>query len=301
MNKELLTRYANNPILTALDVPFLCNAVYNPGAVKFGNRYIMIPRVEDGRRDNRLHVAESGDGIHFTIRPEPIMLPLDSEAQIWEKHMYDPRVTFLEGVYYIAYCAQTMEETVRIGLMKTVDFESFERVGLITPPWNRNCALFPERIGGLYARFERPMNGADAVNFISYSPDLLHWGQAKAVELKTETWLRNKWGVGPSPIKTDEGWLVIFHGVWWAIGPVYRLGVMLLDLEQPHKVIGQCPEFILTPREPYERIGEVNNCVFSNGAIVEPDGQLKVYYGAADTCICLATGNLVELIAACKQ
>lgn len=300
MNKELLTRYDKNPILTSADVPFLCNAVYNPGAVKFGNKYILIPRVEDGRRDNRLHVAESDDGIHFTIRPEPITLPPDPEAQIWEKHMYDPRVTFLEGEYYIAYCAQTMEETVRIGLMKTVDFETFERVGLITPPWNRNCALFSERINGLYARFERPMNGADAVNFISYSPDLIHWGQAKAVELQTETWLRNKWGVGPSPIKTDEGWLVIFHGVWWAIDPVYRLGVVLLDLEQPHKVIGQCPEFILTPREPYERIGEVNNCVFSNGAILEPDGELKVYYGAADTCICLATGNLDELIAACK-
>lgn len=299
MKTELLIRCPENPILTPADLSFLCNAIYNPGAVKFGDRYILIPRVEDGRRDNRLHVAESADGVHFRVRPEPITLPPDPRAEIWEKHMYDPRVTFLEGWYYITYCAQTMGETVRIGLMRTRDFKTFERMPLITTPWSRNSAIFPEKIGGLYARFERPMNGPDAITFVSYSPDLVFWGKAEPVEPKRETWLRNKWGIGPTPIKTKAGWLLIFHGVWEAIGPVYRLGVMLLDLGEPHRIIGQCPEFILTPREPYERVGDVPNCVFSNGAIVEPTGEVKVYYGAADTCIGLATARLDDLVAAC--
>jgi len=135
---------------------------------------------------------------------------------------------------------------------------------------------------------------------ISFSPDLIHWGQHKPIDLISQTWMREKWGVGPTPIKTSEGWLVIIHGVWFACNYVYRLGVILLDLEKPYRVIGQCPEFILTPRETYERSGETINCVFSNGAIPEPDGTIKVYYGAADTCICLAIGKISELIDACK-
>ena len=109
MNGELLKRNCANPILTTEDIPFLCNAIYNPGATKFGDKYVLIPRVEDGLRNNRLHVAESNDGVHFTVRPQPIELPPDPVNEVWEKHIYDPRVTKLEGSYYIAYCAQTME------------------------------------------------------------------------------------------------------------------------------------------------------------------------------------------------
>ena len=301
MKKELLTRYQGNPVLTYKDLPFHCNAIYNPGAVKFGNKYVLIPRVEDGRRDNKLHVAMSDDGYHFKINPEPISIPADEEDKVFEKHTYDPRVTYLEGNYYITYCAQNFGEVVRIGLIKTKDFKTFERTPFITEPWSRNCGLFPEKINGLYARIDRPMSGNQAINFVSYSPDLIYWGKSKPIIIEPQTWLREKWGMGPTPIKTDKGWLLIIHGVWLACNYVYRLGVILLDYEKPSRVIGQCPEFILTPREDYERVGETINCVFSNGAILEPNGELKVYYGAADTCICLATAQIDELINACLK
>ena len=301
MKSELLKRYPGNPILTHEDLPYHINAIYNPGAVKFGDKYVLVPRVEDGRRDNYLHVAMSDDGIHFKVNPEPIEIPGPEEELIWEKHKYDPRVTYLEGAYYITYCAQTMTETTRMGMTRTTDFKTFERMPFITSPWSRNCALFPEKIGGRYARFERPMSGKDAITFLSYSPDFVHWGDWKPLNLRTETWMREKWGIGPTPIKTDKGWLQIIHGVWFACNVVYRLGAALLDLQDPSVVIGQCPEFILTPREYYERVGEVPNVVFSNGAILEPDGELKVYYGAADTCIGLATCLVDDLIQACIE
>lgn len=299
MKGELLKRYEKNPILTYRDLSTLCNAVYNPGAVKFGDQYLLLCRVEDGRRDNKLHVALSDDGYNFQLRPDPIALPIPDEDRTYEYHQYDPRITFIEGEYLIAYCTQDFQETVRIGLARTRDWETFERLPFATPPWSRNCAIFPEKIGGKYMKIERPMCGGEAITFVSESPDLVHWGNWRPVTMKPQTWMRQKWGIGPTPIKTERGWLQIIHGVWLACNYVYRIGVALLDLEDPSRVIGQCPEFILTPREEYERSGETIDCVFSNGAIVEPDGEIKVYYGAADTCVCLATGNVDELLAAC--
>lgn len=298
--RELLVRHPGNPILTWRDVPIPVNAIYNPGAARVGERTLLLPRVEYTSRDNDLHCAWSSDGVHFAVEPEPIAIDVPPAERPFEHHRYDPRITELDGEYLIAYCAQDFGEMVRIGLARTVDFRRFERIGFITEPWNRNCAIFPERIGGLYARLDRPMNGAsDAVTFVSFSPDLIHWGQSRPVVIRPATWLRNKWGIGPTPIKTRRGWLVIIHGVWIAIAPVYRLGVILLDLEEPWRVVGQCPHAILTPTEGYERVGEVNNCVFSNGAVVDPDGTVRVYYGAADTCIGLATAPLDDLLAAC--
>lgn len=299
MNRELLSRHPANPILKPEDQPFLCNAIYNPGAARLGDRTVLMPRVEDGRRDNRLHVAWSRDGVHFDVEPEPIRIAPSPHDDPTEYHLYDPRITFLEGAYYVTYCSQNFGEIVRIGLLRTSDFRAFERLPFITSPWSRNCALFPEKIRGKYCRIERPMSGNDVVNLISYSPDLVHWGEWEPVELVPQTWMRQKWGCGPSPIPTPAGWLQIIHGVWLACNYVYRIGVILLDRENPARVLGQCPEFILTPREPYERSGETIDCVFSNGAVVDDSGEVRVYYGAADTCIGLATARLDDLIQAC--
>lgn len=299
LEKELLIRYTQNPILNFKDVPYNCNAIYNPGAVKFGEKYLLLPRVEDGRRDNKLHVALSDDGINYELSPEHIpMIPTNDGLP--ERHMYDPRITYLEGSYYITYCSQDNSSLVRIGLLKTEDFQVFDRIGFITPPWNRNCALFPEKINGQYVKIERPMYGNEFFNMISFSPDLINWGNHKLIKLETQTWFGEKWGAGPPPIKTKDGWLQIIHGVFLACNYVYRIGVILLDLEEPWKVVGQCPEFILTPREDYERTGETINCVFCNGVIPEPDGTIKIYYGAADTSIGLAFGRIDDLINACK-
>jgi predicted GH43/DUF377 family glycosyl hydrolase len=299
LKRELLIRHPHNPILTYKDLPFNCNAIYNPGAVRFGKKYVLLARVEDGRRDNKLHVCGSDDGFTFSVEPTPIRVTGEIVDDLPEKHMYDPRITYLEGSYFVTYCSQDFGEVVRIGLLKTDDFKTFQRIGFITEAWNRNCALFPEKIGGRYARIDRPMSGNDVINVVSFSPDLIHWGDSKPIQLQPQTWMRQKWGMGPTPIKTPQGWLVIIHGVWLAVNYVYRLGVVLLDLEKPWKVIGQCPEFILTPREPYERVGDTMDCVFSNGAIVESDGSIKVYYGAADSCIALAEGNVEDLLRAC--
>jgi len=299
-SRELLTRHPANPILTWRDAPLPANAVYNPGAARVGERTVLLLRLENTRRDNDLHCAWSDDGITFAIESKPIALTTPEEDLPFERHRYDARITQIGGDYFIAYCAQGFDETVRIALAKTADFKSFERIGFITEPWSRNCALFPEKIGGLWARIDRPMSGRDARNFISLSPDLIHWGQSRPVDLTPQTWFREKWGCGPPPIRTERGWLLIFHGVWESIAPVYRLGVALLDLKEPWRVIGQCPEFIFTPTEEWERVGEVNNCVFCNGAVVDPDGTIRVYYGAADTCIALATGSVKALIEACK-
>lgn len=300
MKKELLTRYENNPILTYKSLPFLCNAIYNPGATLYNNKYILLARYEDGKRDNRLIKAVSEDGYHFDIDEKPVEYIIEHNGNLTEKHAYDPRITQLEGTYYVTYCSQDFGEMVRIGLLQTDDFESYRHLGFITPPWNRNCAIFPEKIGGKYARIERPMSGSDVVNLVSYSDDLIHWGGYRRIDLKQQTWFREKWGIGPTPIKTEKGWLVIIHGVWLAVNYVYRLGVILLDGEDPSKVIGAAPSFILTPRTEYERIGETFNCVFSNGAVVEPDGTIKVYYGAADSCIGAALTSVDDLLQACR-
>jgi predicted GH43/DUF377 family glycosyl hydrolase len=172
MNRELLARHPANPILKPEDLPFLCNAIYNPGAARMGDRIVLMPRVEDGRRDNRLHVAWSHDGVHFDVEPKPIRIAPSPYDDPTEYHLYDPRITFLDGAYYVTYCSQNFGEIVRIGLLRTSDFRSFERLPFITSPWGRNCALFPEKIRGNYCRIERPMSGNDVVNLISYSRTL---------------------------------------------------------------------------------------------------------------------------------
>lgn len=296
LKQELFTRYPENPILSPEGFPFPINAVYNAGAVKFQGKYILVLRVEGKDKKSRLHIATSQDGYNFKVEPEPIKVPLDE----WEVQRYDPRVTNIEYHYYITYCAQQFEHTVRGGLIKTDDFVNFERMPYISEPQNRNCCLFPEKIDGLYTRLDRPMGTNYDKGWISYSPDLIFWGKSKPVNLKPEIWFRKKWGPGPPPIKTREGWLMIFHGIWWgATGDVYRAGLALLNLEDPSKVIAQLPEYILGPETDYERIGDVNNTVFPTGVIVEPDGQVKLYYGAADRCTCVAEASLDNLVSAC--
>jgi len=303
--REIVKRYKGNPILTGADAPFECRGIYNSGVIKFKNKYLMMCRMESIDFDNYFFIADSDDGYKFKLRESPIELPDDEEFKKYTNEMiYDPRITYLEGSYYICFAAHSANG-VRIGILKTQDFEKFQFIGFGSEPDNRNAVLFPEKINGLYCRLDRPgSGGSDGDIWVSYSPDLIYWGNSKLVLKRFSTgkaWDKHKIGPGAVPIKTREGWLEIWHGVHLMVGTeaVYHLGVMLLDLKDPSKVIAKANAPILSPTELYERVGVTPNVVFTSGAILEDNGEVKIYYGAADTVQCIATARLEDLIWAC--
>jgi predicted GH43/DUF377 family glycosyl hydrolase len=303
---HLLRRHPENPILTAAHFPHPVNSAFNAAAVKFNGRYLLLCRVEDLTGSSCLWLARSDDGIHFTPDPEPALLPSAEEpfAAVEQFSLEDPRITPLEGAYYITYIGFSQYDNTTL-LARTYDFIHYERVGVITLPENKNVVLFPEKIGGRYAKLDRPMTQTTQRGdvWISFSPDLVYWGDPRPVmTARPRKWDSYKIGAGAPPIKTPEGWLLIYHGVrTTAAGQLYRLGAALLDLEQPWRVIGRTAEAILSPIMPEEFEGNVGNVVFTCGAILEDDSKLKVYYGAADHVMCLATAPLEEVIALCRQ
>lgn len=300
-------RYEGNPILTGKDFPVDADIknVFNSGIIKFNDKYIMVCRVEDSALVDRFWLADSDDGYKFTPRPEPVDMPHeDPEFKEYTAGMYyDPRVTKIDDAYYMVHAAHS-GHTCRLSLVKTTDFEKFEWMGFISETDNRNGVLFPEKIGGLYARLDRPNTGADTGDiWVSYSPDLMFWGKSSCVFRNYEGigWAWTKIGPGATPIKTSEGWLTIFHGVRTQCKQhfVYQLGVCLLDLEDPSKVKAMSKKAILIPEEDYELTGQTPSVVFTCGAVVEDNGEVKLYYGGADTVMCVATTTVDRLIDAC--
>jgi predicted GH43/DUF377 family glycosyl hydrolase len=210
---------------------------------------------------------------------------------------------FIDGEYLITYSAYS-QHGVRIGLAKTKDFHSVERFSLITEADYRNVVIFPEKFNGLYARLDRPHSDISPwAIWISFSPDLRYWGDSELIMKPMQYhWDEMKIGPGATPIKTSRGWLNIYHGVFPTMaGSVYRLGVALHDLHNPAKIIAVGDEWILQPEKTYEITGYVPNVVFSCGAIPEPDGSVKIYWGAADTVMCVGTANLEELVDHCLK
>ena len=299
-------RYPGNPILTAADFPpsHRIQHVFNSGVVKYQGRYLMMCRCENARLKPLFWIAESDDGIRFTLRAAPVVMPVDDPvfARHTSKTFYDPRITPLDGKFYITHAAHS-EHECRLSLLETEDFEVFRWKGFISEPDNRNGVLFPAKFNGLYARLDRPNvgNGNSAI-WISYSPDLIHWGQSEIVLEKNQIhWCYGKIGPGAVPIRTEHGWLNIFHGVRTQCAQhyVYQLGVCLHDLENPGRLIGFSRETILAPEEPYEILGQAPTVVFTCGAVLEDDGSLKLYYGGADRVMCLATTSVDRLVALC--
>jgi len=303
MRKPLVRRYSGNPILTKQDIPYKVETVHNAAVVKYDGCYIMLFRSHLDTGRSIIGIADSDDGFNFTARPQPFMTPsTDSPFAEYEKFsVEDPRITYLEGAFYITYSAYS-EHGVRIGLAKTTDFQSVERLGFITQSDCRNVVLFPEKIKGLYVRLDRPHTEIVPWSvWISYSPDLLHWGGSKLLIKPVEYhWDQMKIGPGAPPIRTNKGWLNIFHGVFPTMdGAVYRLGVALHDLNDPVKVLGVADRWILQPEDPWEVTGYVHNVVFTCAAVPENDGTVKIYYGAADTVVCVGTAVLDELVELC--
>jgi beta-1,4-mannooligosaccharide/beta-1,4-mannosyl-N-acetylglucosamine phosphorylase len=300
---EVLWRSSRNPIVTRTAVP-RANSIFNSAVVPFGSGFAGVFRVDDTRRLMNVHAGQSADGIEWELAPDPIsFVPEDSRvAEIQEEfvHAYDPRVTWLDDRYYVTWCNGYHGPT--IGLASTHDFETFRQLDNAFLPFNRNGVLFPRRIGGRYAMLSRPSdNGHTPFGdiFYSESPDLVHWGRHRYV-LGTVpwTWQSTKVGAGPTPIETDEGWLVLYHGVLTSCnGFVYSLGAALLDLDRPWRVVARGSRYLLAPHAPYEQVGDVPNVVFPCAALVDVDAdRLSIYYGAADTVVCLAHAHLSEVL-----
>ena len=289
-------RYENNPILSSDDVPYPCNTVFNAGACKYQNQYLLLLRIEDLKGHSHLTLARSEDGYRFEVDPQPWITPSDDPYyEIYERFgVEDPRITCIEDTYYITYTAYGPYGP-RVGIGATKDFVTFERISLATETNNKDAVLFPEKIAGSYVMIDRP-EGAGAI-WMTYSQDLIYWGRARVILTPEPGWGPSKLGISTPPLKTDRGWLILYHGVReTASGRLYRIGAMLLDLNDPSQVIGRTEHFIFGPEELYERTGDVPNVVFPCGIILEADNTLKMYYGAADTCIAVAETKLGDIM-----
>jgi predicted GH43/DUF377 family glycosyl hydrolase len=300
---EIFHRYKLNPILTAENWPYPINSVFNAGATLLNDgTTLLLCRVEDRRGLSHLCAARSSNGIDdWKIDPQPTLLP-DPEnypEELWG--IEDPRITFVPELskYAVVYTAYTRDGP-GVALALTEDFKNFKRYGVIMPPEDKDAAMFPYRIDGNWAMIHRPMSAARAHMWISYSPDLKNWGkhQLMMVARKGAWWDANKIGLSPPPIETPAGWLVIYHGVKHSCsGCIYRLGLALFDLKQPEICLKRGSEWIFAPIEKYEQHGDVGNVVFPCGQTIGQDADtINIYYGAADTCIALATGSIKEML-----
>ena len=305
---QVLRRSDANPILTAADVPYPANSVFNPGAARVGDETVLLLRVEDLRGISQLHVARSADGESgWRFDPEPLLRPdVDRyPEEIWGCE--DPRLTWLSEreEWAIAYTAYSRRGPL-VSLAMTRDFRAARRLGPVMPPEDKDAALFPRRFDGRWAMVHRPSPLRGGANmWISFSPDLRHWGDhAMFLEARDGAWWdAGKIGLGPPPLETPEGWLLMYHGVHaTAAGPIYRAGQALLDLENPRHVIGRTDEWIFGPSAPYEVAGDVAKVVFPCGWVVDPVGELvSVYYGGGDSVVGLATVPLADLLGCVRR
>ena len=315
-----MIRSKNNPIVVNSDIPAIepslidVTSVFNPGAIKFEDKYLLMLRVQNRGRRTFFVMAESENGVDFKV--EDRVVNFDGLENIGLKlyHLYDPRITKIDTEYFVMF-AMDVEDYCSLGLAKTVDFKQFEFMGIVSDKNVRNGVLFPQKINGEYYRLERPntaqIEGGPLTGnaiFLAKSSDLLHWERTALIAEGISHYWDEMIGSGPPPIKTKKGWLHIYHGIAMHYAPIYQAGVMLLDLNDPSKVIARGSQNILEPRELYELAGQVPNVIFPTGIIAEDydsDGfaeatsEVKVYYGAADTSVGLATSTVEKLLKQC--
>jgi predicted GH43/DUF377 family glycosyl hydrolase len=298
----LFTRYSGNPILSRKEWPYPINSVFNAGATLLADGdTLLLCRVEDRTGLSHLCAARSANGIDgWRIDPEPTLIANPSEypEEIWG--IEDPRITYVPELEQYAYTSFA-KGGPGVSLAMTKDFKSFERYGVIMTPEDKDAALLPRRLGGHWALIHRPVTTLGAHMWISYSPDLRHWGSHKVMlaARRGGWWDANKIGLCSPPIETTKGWLVIYHGVRnTASGSIYRLGLALFDIDQPDICLQRGDSWMFGPEAPYEREGDVNNVVFPCGQTIGADGDtIHLYYGAADECVAMATGSVRALLA----
>jgi len=317
-------RHEANPIITREDIPAVSpeladvSSVFNPGAVAYKGRHLLMLRVQTRGRETRLMMAESADGRAFEVWPRVVEFKGLSRIMGAVYHVYDPRITRIGSDHFIMFAMDT-DFGCRLGTARTSDFVTFDFLGLATKDDMRNGVLFPERIAGKHLRLDRPNKvrlpeggtTGDEI-WLSESDDLIKWDPVRRVISGRAHYWDELVGPGPPPVKTRAGWLLLYHGVatHFASSNIYQTGALLLDLADPSVVLARTRNNILEPRDPWEMVGQVPNVVFPTGLIVDEfDGNgfatmespVTLYYGAADTCVCGATSTVGELVAACDD
>jgi predicted GH43/DUF377 family glycosyl hydrolase len=304
--RELFHRHPANPILTADDWPYPVNAVFNPGAAQANGQTVVLARVEDLTGISHLTAARSANGIDgWEIEPEPLLAPANGVAtEQWG--FEDPRIVFVPELdRWVITCTAYGPSGPAVFLATSEDFKAVERYGIVRHPEDKNAALLPHRIDGKWILFHRPkteFGGARGEIVLSRSADLLSWSAPEPVlQPRSGAWWDSlRIGIGPPPLRTEHGWLIIYHGVKETVsGSIYRIGLALTDLDEPARLLHRLPQWILAPFAPYEREGDVPNAIFPCGLVHDANsGNVRLYYGAADTSICLATAQLDDLLEA---
>lgn len=300
--RELFRRFDGNPVLTRDDFPNMVNAVFNPGATEFEGRTLLLMRVEHRTGLSSLAVATSDDGLTgWRIDPARGLTP-DPELDEERWGIEDPRITRIGDEYYVVYVGYSTYGPL-VCLATTRDFVHWERCGVLQTPEDKDAALFPVTFNGRWALIHRAVPAAPGLGahvWLSFSPDLHYWGNGRVLlaARRGGWWDANKVGLGPPPLLTPEGWLICYHGVRvTASGSIYRLGLALLDRDDPARVLVRGNEWVFGPETPYERTGDVPDVIFPCGWILLDDGDtLRLYYGAADSTICVASASLAQLL-----
>ena len=267
---DFFTRHPANPILTADAWPYPVNSVFNAAATLVDGRTLLLVRAEDHRGMRHLCAAVSADGVDgWQIDPEPSFRadPDNHPEELWG--IEDPRITYVpeRGEYLIAYTAYS-EGGPLVSLASTRDFKSFQRLGPVMPPDDKDAAVFPVRFDGRWALIHRPYGVTAQVGahiWLSFSPDLKHCGDFRMLLRARHGgwWDANKIGLSPPPLETPAGWLLLYHGVrTTASGCLYRLGLALLDREDPTTVTRRTDQWVFGPKEDYERQGDVQQVGF---------------------------------------
>ncbi len=287
----LFKEYEGNPILSPEKWSYSAVSVFNPGAIEINGEAILLVRVEDYRGFSHLTIAKSKDGMsNWNIDKNPTLIP-DPKFQEEMWGIEDPRIVFIKDMkeYAITYTSFSAGGPT-ISLILTKDFKNFTRYGVLVPPEDKDGALFPITFKGRYALIHRPIIRGEAHIWISFSPDLKYWGEHQIlIPVRPGLWDCHRVGIGPPPIETKEGWLIIYHGVrFTATGALYRVGCALLDLEDPTKVIKRANEWIIGPAEGI-------NVIFPTGIILKDD-TIYLYYGINDSTIGLSFGNIKEIL-----
>lgn len=327
-SSPVITRCPKNPILSKKDIPYDAELIFNAGVTKYEGKYVMIFRDDHGIDEEKfklkpygftthLGIAFSDNGIDWEVQKKPFISNDEIKTDEIVRY-YDPRLTVIDGELYMCFAIDTKHGVIG-GIGKIHDLERLELLS-VTAPDNRNMVLFPEKIGGLYTRLERPFpvysrGGKDRFDtWFAQSPDLKFWGNNKLLlGVEHVPFSNDKIGPAAPPVKTEKGWLTTFHAVdrdntrgkngWedkWQ--KRYTAGIMLLDLEDPSKVIGMSKLPLIAPETPYEtEQGFRQQVIFPGGMILEDSGEVKIYYGASDTVECLATADVNDLIKLCCE
>lgn len=302
---EIVWRHTANPIIGWNPIKNVAR-MFNSAVVPFEGKFAGVFRGDTKNGRPYLYVGFSEDAMKWNITETPIKWIDEEGNDASPSYAYDPRVIEIEGIFYVVWCTDFYGASLGLGMTK--DFKTFTRLENMCIPFNRNGVLFPRKVDGKYIMLTRPSDSGHTPFgdiFMSKSPDLKYWGEHRHVMSKGGSgwWQGTKIGGGPAPIETDEGWLLIYHGVSGTCnGFVYSMGAALLDKDEPSKVLYRAKNYILTPEKDYETVGFVPNVTFPCATLHDAEtGRIAIYYGAADTNVAVAYTTVDLLLKEMKE